>query len=276
MTVAFLLLLAYVSRSIKFSASIIGGIGFGVFIDELGKFITRDNNYFFQPAVALIYVIFILIYLSFRAIEKHKEFSKEEYLINGLEMVKEAILNDMNEEEKKHAIEYLEKSGSRNAFVESLIFMLKREKPIPGSRPNIVSRWIMFLRKIYHRLLKTKWFLNFVVIFFIGKSIFYVALFGATILSFFITSIQIEFRQIGFISSIISGLFVIIGVMQLHKSRLIGYIFFRRSVLASIFLTQVFSFYADQFSALVGLAFNIGLLAVLDYMIQEESLIEVR
>lgn len=275
MTVAFLMLLAYVSRSIKFSASIIGGIGFGVFIDELGKFITKDNNYFYQPTAALIYVIFIFIYLAFRLIEKHKLFTKEEYLINGLEMVKEAVLNDMNEDEKKQAIEYLEKSGSRNAFVQSLLFMLKREKTIAASRPHFVSRWIMFFRKIYHGLLKTKWFLNFIVIFFVGKSIFYILIMLIAIVAIFIPTIDVQFRQIEFLSSIISGLLVVMGVLHLRKSRLVGYVFFKRSILVSIFLTQVFSFYNDQFSAVVGLGFNIFLLAVLDYMIQEESVIEI-
>lgn len=275
MTVAFLVLLTYVSRSIKFSASIIGGIGFGVFIDELGKFITKDNNYFYQPTAALIYVIFIFLYLAFRVIEKHKLFTKEEYLINGLEMVKEAVLNDMNADEKKQAIEYLEKSGSRNAFVESLLFMLKREKPVAPSRLHLVFRWIMFFRKIYHGLLKTKWFLNFVVIFFVGKSIFYILIMFITIAAIFVPSIDVQFRQIEFLSSIISGLLVVMGVLHLRKSRLVGYIFFKRSILVSIFLTQVFSFYSDQFLAVIGLGFNIFLLAVLNYMIQEESVIEI-
>ncbi|OGK21676.1 hypothetical protein A2866_04390 [Candidatus Roizmanbacteria bacterium RIFCSPHIGHO2_01_FULL_39_8] len=275
MTVAFLMLLAYVSRSIKFSASIIGGIGFGVFIDELGKFITKDNNYFYQPTAALIYVIFIFLYLAFRLIEKHKLFTREEYLINGLEMVKEAVLNDMNADEKKQAIEYLGKSGSRNAFVQSLLFMLKRERPVIASRPHLILRWIIFFRKIYHGLLKTKWFLNFVVIFFVAKSIFYILVMFITIAAIFVPSIDVQFRQIEFLSSIISGLLVVMGVLHLRKSRLVGYVFFKRSVLVSIFLTQVFSFYSDQFLAVIGLGFNIFLLAVLDYMIQEESVIEI-
>jgi len=34
------------------------------FIDELGKFITSDNNYFFQPTISLIYIVFIIIFLN--------------------------------------------------------------------------------------------------------------------------------------------------------------------------------------------------------------------
>ena len=275
MTVALLSLFVFLNKEVKNFASIIGGVGFGAFIDELGKFITKDNNYFYQPTAALIYVIFIFLYLAFRLIEKHKLFTREEYLINGLEMVKEAVLNDMNADEKKQAIEYLGKSGSRNAFVQSLLFMLKRERPVIASRPHLILRWIIFFRKIYHGLLKTKWFLNFVVIFFVAKSIFYILVMFITIAAIFVPSIDVQFRQIEFLSSIISGLLVVMGVLHLRKSRLVGYVFFKRSVLVSIFLTQVFSFYSDQFLAVIGLGFNIFLLAVLDYMIQEESVIEI-
>src|SRR6266550_2141930 len=58
MLIALLVLLAFIGRHIQSSAALLGGIGFGTFIDELGKFITSDNNYFFQPAIPLIYIIF--------------------------------------------------------------------------------------------------------------------------------------------------------------------------------------------------------------------------
>lgn len=52
----------------KIAATLLAGVGFGLFIDELGKFITRDNDYFFKPAIMLIYLIFLIIWLGTRPI----------------------------------------------------------------------------------------------------------------------------------------------------------------------------------------------------------------
>src|SRR5256712_10669671 len=56
MVAAVLLLLSYLGQRVRRAAAIIAGLGFGLFIDELGKFITSDNNSFSQPAIAPIYV----------------------------------------------------------------------------------------------------------------------------------------------------------------------------------------------------------------------------
>ncbi len=68
--VSVIMLLSFVNKKIFRIAAILAGIGFGLFIDELGKFITNDNNYFFEPTIALIYIIFIILFLLFRLIEK--------------------------------------------------------------------------------------------------------------------------------------------------------------------------------------------------------------
>lgn len=65
MTVALFILLLK-DKPNKLLAALLGGIGFGFFIDEIGKFITQDNDYFYKPSVALIYIAFLLIWFLCR------------------------------------------------------------------------------------------------------------------------------------------------------------------------------------------------------------------
>jgi hypothetical protein len=64
MMLALVISLGYLNKSAYYVAAALGGAGFGAFIDELGKFITGDNDYFYKPTAALIYVIFILLHLG--------------------------------------------------------------------------------------------------------------------------------------------------------------------------------------------------------------------
>ena len=52
--VAALLPLAYANRWAIQASALLGGMGTGLFIDEVGKFITQTNDYFFPPALSLI------------------------------------------------------------------------------------------------------------------------------------------------------------------------------------------------------------------------------
>ena len=49
MLIAIGLLLSFLGHPWRRPAAVIGGVGFGFFIDELGKFVTSDNDYFFKP-----------------------------------------------------------------------------------------------------------------------------------------------------------------------------------------------------------------------------------
>ena len=49
MLVALVVLLAYLDRTVQHVAAVIAGLGFGTFVDEIGKFLTADNDYFFRP-----------------------------------------------------------------------------------------------------------------------------------------------------------------------------------------------------------------------------------
>jgi hypothetical protein len=61
--------LAYANRWAIQVSALLGGVGIGLFIDEVGKFITQANDYFYPPALSIIYSFVILnvfVYLTFR------------------------------------------------------------------------------------------------------------------------------------------------------------------------------------------------------------------
>lgn len=72
--IAATLMLIYLNRWVFMLSASLTGIGMGLFVDEIGKFITQTNDYFFPLAAPLIYVIVILmvmLYLYIRQEDNH-------------------------------------------------------------------------------------------------------------------------------------------------------------------------------------------------------------
>src|ERR1700683_5495435 len=91
MATAIVVAVAFIAPAGRTVVAVLGGAGFGWFVDELGKFITRDVNYFFRPTLALIYCVFIAMYLVFRSLER-RGFRPEEGILNAFEALKAAAL----------------------------------------------------------------------------------------------------------------------------------------------------------------------------------------
>jgi hypothetical protein len=77
MFVAMVLLLIWANPWLLSLTAVMGGIGAGLFIDEVGKFITKDVNYFYRPAIAIIYVSFVGLFGVIRWLSRSR-FSAEE------------------------------------------------------------------------------------------------------------------------------------------------------------------------------------------------------
>ncbi len=65
--IAIVLVLVVSNRWALWLAALLGGIGVGLFIDEVGKFITQKNDYFYPLALPIIYGFFVIcVWLYFR------------------------------------------------------------------------------------------------------------------------------------------------------------------------------------------------------------------
>lgn len=272
MLLALILLFSFITKPSQMVAAIIGGIGFGVFIDELGKFITSDNNYFFQPTIALIYVIFILLFLAFRALGKARFITKTEYLINALEISKEAILNDLDEEEKVKALYFLKRSGQQNGLTSAFSETFARAELV-AQKHNLIVKTAQKIKKFYLNIAGKDWFIKGLVVIFTFQSFVLVGnaiLVGKSFLLPSLATISLP-QKLELFSSIIASFFSFAGILQLRRNRIGAYRLFKNSLLISIFLTQFFAFYDQQLLALGELVPNVALLTALNYTISLEK-----
>jgi hypothetical protein len=288
MLISIFLLLMFIGKRTEKIAAIIGGIGFGTFIDEVGKFVTQDNDYFFQPSVAIIYATFILIVLIVRGIKTGKTYSSREFLLNTLRETEEVVLHDMDKEERDRALEFLDKSKSDEPIALSLRKTLEDTTLIPLPSPTQYQEVKKFFHSFYQKIISLPYFNVAIISFFIAQ--FIIKLFYIIVLIFFwglgwnqildigiFQKIFIKISNLTFInwaellSSLVSGALVFIGIWYLRKSKLMAYRMFERSVLLSIFITQVFLFYRDQFAATTGLLFNLLIYWALRFMIEREK-----
>lgn len=288
MLVAIVMLFSFMGKRIELWAAILGGIGFGTFIDEVGKFVTSDNDYFFEPSISIMYIIFVLIILSIHTIRTGWTYTKKEYLVNALKGLEEVALQDIDQDEKARVLKYLDKSDPENPLAKSVRDLVSSSKLVATTEPGWYTKVKMSFRNFYAKVVGYKYFRSAIVIFFVGQLLF--TLTYITVYIFFvglgwdsILNIRILDRiaektvNLSFIdraqifSSLLSGVFVFLGVYYLRKSRLISYQMFERSVLVSILLTYVFIFYKEQFAALAGLSVNILILIALRLMIEGEQ-----
>jgi hypothetical protein len=321
MLAAIFMALGFLSRPAHEWAAVLGGIGFGAFIDEMGKFITNDNNYFFQPAIAIIYVTFILIYIAIRWVFNYRPLTPYEDLANAFELVKQGSVNGLNREDEQTVMNLLERCDPADPLAQHLREMLPHIRTVPSRQPYLLNRLKHRVDRFFQRVITRWWFAGAVIAFFAFTAItgfslaagpiiwpwtliLGIAAAGIILLALLqfwegrVPNLQIplsggviafailavwailinrenislpfaEWAQ--FVSSSISAVLIVTGIVFMPRSRLTAYQMFQRAVLVSILLTMVFAFYEYQFYALIGVFVNILILAALRYMINREK-----
>ena len=271
MLVALVLLLSFLGRRIQLLAALLGGIGFGTFVDELGKFITRDTNYFYQPTIALIYCIFIVLLLSFRKLDRRLYASPQECLVNALAILQEGLLDGMHAQDKAKILVLLRAYDTADPRLHLLAEGVERMPVLPKPQPGIMARMTRPTRSFGRHLVSSRRFAPLLITFFLGYALLSTLflIFGvinpAALTS---SSITPRFVHMALLASCVSSdLLLVLGVWFLRRSPLRAYQWFKRAILLSILLTQVFMFYIQQLGALDELAINLSVLVALNALI---------
>jgi len=105
--IAALLPLIFANRWVYTAGAILAGLGVGLFIDEVGKFITQANDYFYPAAAPIIYAFFLLTVMLYVQIRRPQRRNPRAELYRALEAFEEILDHDLEEDEQEELKERL-------------------------------------------------------------------------------------------------------------------------------------------------------------------------
>ena len=271
MMIATCVAIAFLAPATRWFVAIVGGFGFGWYVDELGKYVS-NAGYLFKPALALIYIVFILMFLVFRAMAA-RAYLPDDALVNALESLKAASLGSLDDRQRRDALLRLERLGPDSSFATRVHELLADAPATPPRPPGLVRRTRTRIREWYTEWTRSRSFTTILDVFFVVLAVGSVSeVVGFTLEG---PGFDKPSARIATGAAAFAGVLVIIGIVQLRRNRLEAYRWFDRAMLVRILVVNVFLFQQQQFAATIGLAVDLVVWAMLrSAMAVEEQRIE--
>jgi len=158
--IAAMLPLLVANRWVYRVTAILAGVGIGLFIDEVGKFMTASYDYFFTPAAPIIYAFFLICVLIYLQISKPRPRNARSELYATLELMEEVLDHDLDENEQKeikkrlaYVIEQEENPDLNYLARDLLTYFEKNQLMLTPARPDWLQRFTARARELETRRL---------------------------------------------------------------------------------------------------------------------------
>jgi len=260
--------LAFLSPATKPVAAFAGGVGFGLFIDEVGKFVTKNVDYFYKPAIAIIYVCFIVLFGVIRWLAR-RGFTGDEAVLIGLESLQRAALGGLTDERRARVLQLLAAAPRSNPLAAEVRRLLETSATEPSGRTPLLRRLAKRLTRLWalltaHRLFREGVFAVLVV----------AAAISAAEVGWLLRNglSELSFSQKAFtLTTIVADGALLIGAIRLRASLLSALRWYEHAILIQITAGQVFLYESEQLAATLNLAALLIVWSVVRWGIHLES-----
>jgi hypothetical protein len=268
--VAVLLPLTLANRWAIQASALLSGIGIGLFIDEVGKFITQTNDYFFPPALSLVYGFFLLnavVYIYFR---RPRQKDPRTAMYQAFEGLQDALDGDLDtgEAARIEAQLAIAKGSDRHEIVSlanAISDYLQQEKRhLSAAKPGYWRRtatWMgAFGQRLGRRAHRTIVSILLILwVFFVIGFIVVLALDWPTL-----DPQVVQWRGVLIVIQVVIGGFMIVAVLAwLTGNEGRGLRFGVYGFLLSLVALQLLYFYLSQFSAITATLLQLIFLQIL-------------
>lgn len=260
-------------RAVYPFAAALAGIGVGLFIDEVGKFITTRNDYFHPAAAPIIYSTFLVAVLLYLRVQRPASTDPRTQLHAAVAQLEEAVESDLQAGERDSLEAKLELVRDRATtpdqrrladvllgFVRSPELTIAPDRLTPRTR--LVSWWSGRDRRILgHR--GFRWLLSAALIVSGLRAIVTLVLIALVILYLVVPGnlSLLELNYMQMLVDALSGVLLVPGAILIALNRRgagLRFVFF--SLVLALVLADLLAFYLRQFDAIWTALFHLVLL----------------
>jgi hypothetical protein len=264
--------LLFAGGGARAATAVLGGVGLGLFVDEVGKFITRRNDYFYRPAAAIIYLVFAALLVFASQLRRRRVVRDRHRLATAAQLASVGVTSGLTGRQRQAAEALL--AGQDGEAAEAVRRLVAAAPHRPHAQP--VQDLLDRVESGARRLLDGRWFTPVVLWLFIVSRMVVAVVFVSEAV-FLATGHDLgsgtEPGAIvgGAAARSVAAACVLVGLLRWRTDRRAAYGWFRTAALVELLVTQIFNFTDSQFAAVAELPFDLLVLALLSYHLRQRS-----
>ena len=145
---ALMVLLMFANSWIYPLGAILGGAGMGLFMDEVGKFITQSNDYFYPWAAPIIYTFFLLTVMVYLRFSRQQKSDSRTEMYHALNLLTEVLEHDLDQHEQADLVVHLQAASGDETHSDLqelsnllLQFVQSAELHLAPEKPDFWKKW---------------------------------------------------------------------------------------------------------------------------------------
>ena len=264
MAAAVLLVVCFLGPAVRRAGALVGGVGFGLFIDEIGKQVTDEPGYFYQPAAGLIYASFALLLLLARLVRRRTadpaRLTAERRTAHAADLALAGVTRGLTAEQRRSALALVADSERDvDTALARLLATVPERAPAKRHRARAAGA-VRALRRLAGTRLAATLAVGCVV----TEALLLTCWLLADLAGGRLSGDPQVGASVGILlSAAVSAALGLAGLLRLRRDRAGALRLFWLALLVDVLVGQVFKFTVNQFAAVSELAFDLGALWVL-------------
>jgi hypothetical protein len=266
-------------------AVVLGGIGFGLVLDEVGKFVTKTNDYFYGPSAEIMYVLVVVVLVGTRALRAIRPLSAHEFLASASAIAADGVARGLSEYRREVGLRLVERArrGSVDPADAEHVRALLQSARIDSDRVHAIRQW---LPRLIPAFVKSPWLgrlVGWVIVAAALGSLFFHSL-GVALGGYFYHDALVHIHLAGMSAgtailmlgaALTLAMALPAAIAMRRTDRVWPLRWLRDAALLFTLLSALVHFATEGFAALINLSIGLLAMAILSYQIHQRDRDEI-